>query len=109
MEPHKLTDTLSVTGQVRPEEVQQLAAAGFKAIICNRPDHEEPGQPDFAEVAAAARAQGMEVRHIPVDAERTVEMQKDEFARALEELPAPVLAYCRTGNRCTKLHEAVRE
>tara|TARA_B100001057_G_scaffold468556_1_gene527853 strand:- start:386 stop:715 length:330 start_codon:yes stop_codon:yes gene_type:complete len=107
MEPTKLTDTLSVAGQVRPEEIEQLARAGFKAIICNRPDHEEPGQPDFAEVAAAAEAQGMKVRHIPVDASRTVEMQKDEFARALAEMPGPVLAYCRTGNRCTLLHQAI--
>ena len=107
MEPVKLTDTLSVAGQVQPEEVEQLAKAGFKAIICNRPDDEEPGQPDFAEIAAAAEAQGLEVRHIPVDASRPVEMQKDEFARALEELPAPVLAYCRTGNRCTLLHQAI--
>ncbi|GAA5053766.1 TIGR01244 family sulfur transferase [Erythrobacter westpacificensis] len=107
MEPKKLTDSLSVAGQVQPEEVEQLAKAGFKAIICNRPDDEEPGQPDFAEIAAAAEAQGLEVRHIPVDASRPVEMQKDAFARALAELPAPVLAYCRTGNRCTLLHQAV--
>ena len=107
MEPKKLTETLSVAGQVQPGEVEQLARAGFKAIICNRPDDEEPGQPDFAEIAAAAEAQGLEVRHIPVDASRTVEMQKDEFARALAELPSPVLAYCRTGNRCTLLHQAI--
>lgn len=107
MEPTKLDDTLFVAGQVRPEEVEQLAKAGFKSIICNRPDHEEPGQPDFAEVAAAAQAQGMEARHIPVDAARPVETQKDAFARALEELPGPVFAYCRTGNRCTMLHQAI--
>ena len=105
----KLSDALTVTGQVRPDEMAQLARAGFRSVICNRPDHEEPGQPDFAQIAAAARAQGMEARHIPVDAEHTVEMQSAAFARALDELPKPVLAYCRTGNRCTKLHEAVSE
>jgi len=107
MESTKLSDTLTVSGQVKPEEVEQLAKAGFKAIICNRPDDEEPGQPDFADIAAAAEKLGMPARHIPVDADRPVELQKDEFARALAELPAPVFAYCRTGNRCTKLHEAV--
>lgn len=109
MEPTKLSDTLSVAGQVQPDEVADMARAGFKSIICNRPDDEEPGQPDFADIAAAAQAQGMAVRHIPVDATRPVEMQKDEFARALAELPAPVLAYCRTGNRCTMLHQAVSD
>ena len=107
METTKLSDTLSVTGQVRPDDISQLAKAGFRSVICNRPDNEEPGQPDFAQIAAAAREQGMEARHIPVDAEHTVEMQNAAFARALAELPGPVLAYCRTGNRCTKLHEAV--
>ena len=107
METTTLSDTLAVTGQIRPEELARLAEAGFKSIICNRPDHEEPGQPDFDTVAAAAREHGMEARHIPVDAEHPVEMQAAAFARALDELPKPVLAYCRTGNRCTKLHEAV--
>lgn len=107
MEPTKLSDNLSVMGQVQPDEVAALAEQGFKAIICNRPDDEEPGQPDFAEVAAAAEALGLPARHIPVDAMRPVEMQKDEFAQALAEMPGPVLAYCRTGNRCTLLHNAV--
>lgn len=107
METTKLTENLSVSGQVKPEDVPELAREGFKAIICNRPDEEEPGQTDFAEVAAAAEALGLPVRHIPVDAERPVEMQKDDFARALAEMPGPVLAYCRTGNRCTLLHQAM--
>lgn len=107
MEPNKLTEDLAVMGQITPEDVAALAQAGFKSIICNRPDEEEPGQPDFAEIAAAAEAQGMPAVQIPVDAERPVEMQKDAFARALADLPGPVLAYCRTGNRCTLLHQAV--
>ncbi|WP_337189608.1 TIGR01244 family sulfur transferase [Aurantiacibacter rhizosphaerae] len=109
MDTTQLTDGLSVSPQISPAEVSELAAAGYKSIICNRPDEEETGQPDFADIAAAATALGLSTRHIPVDAERPVEMQADAFAKALAELPGPVLAYCRTGNRCTKLHEAISD
>ncbi|MGB3796883.1 MAG: TIGR01244 family sulfur transferase [Alteraurantiacibacter sp.] len=107
MDVKKLTDTLFVTGQISPDEVGELAAQGFQSIICNRPNDEEQGQPGFAEIADAATAHGMAARHIPVDSDRPVDMQKDEFARALAEMPGPVLAYCRTGNRGSMLHEAI--
>ncbi len=107
MKTTKLDDDLSVSGQVQPRDVPELARAGYRTIICNRPDEEEPGQPTFAEIAAIAESLGLKVAHIPVDDAHPVEMQKGEFARALAQLPAPVLAYCRTGNRCTRLHEAV--
>ena len=107
MDTKKLTDNLFVTGQITAEQVGELAQQGFRSIICNRPDDEEQGQPEFAEIAAAAEGQGMAARHIPVDSDWPVEMQKDEFARALAEMPGPVLAYCRTGNRGSMLHDAV--
>lgn len=107
MDITRLSEGLAVSPQVTREELPALAAAGFRAVVCNRPDKEEAGQPDFAEIAAAARALGLEARHIPVDDSHPVAMQKDLFAQALDELPQPVLAYCRTGNRCTKLYEAV--
>ena len=35
-----LTDTVSVMGQVLPEEIATLKAEGFTTVMCNRPDHE---------------------------------------------------------------------
>lgn len=99
MQIKQLNDDISVTGQITPEEVALLSRAGFKSVICNRPDDEDPGQPSFASIAAAAEANGMQARHIPVSAELTPDMQKDAFAQAMAEMPGPVLAYCRTGNR----------
>ena len=35
--------------------MQAVADAGFKAIICNRPDGEGPDQPGFQEIENAAK------------------------------------------------------
>ena len=96
MQLTKLDDRLSVGPQITPDEVANLARRGFRSIICNRPDDEDPGQPSFAEIAAAAAEQGMEVRHIPV-ASRPAEAQAAAFAEALQEMPGPTYAYCRSG------------
>jgi len=36
----KLDDKLSVTGQVSLDDLPEIAASGYKTIICNRPDFE---------------------------------------------------------------------
>ena len=51
-----IDDSISVAPQIRPEDVPALAAAGFKAIVNNRPDDEEHGQPEGEAVRAAAMA-----------------------------------------------------
>ena len=106
MDTRKLSDTVSVSGQIDPADVPDLARAGFRSIVCNRPDGEEDGQPTYADVADAARACGMEVRHIPVGATIPMETQIEPLAAALEKLPAPILAYCRSGARSTALWQA---
>jgi Putative phosphatase (DUF442) len=50
MELTKLTHRLSTSPQIRPEEVADIAAAGFRSIVCNRPDGEEQGQPTADEI-----------------------------------------------------------
>ncbi len=58
--------TLVSPRQLRPQDVPALRALAVTLIVNNRPDHEEPGQPDGAETAAAAAAAGISYRHIPV-------------------------------------------
>ena len=54
-----LTDSVGAAPQMEVEHVAQVAAAGFKSIINNRPDFEyEPDQPTHAAIEAAARAAG---------------------------------------------------
>ncbi len=99
----KLTDEISVAGQISPEAVGELAALGFKSIICNRPDGEGSDQPLFREVADAAAAAGLEARYVPVSSGQVSDADAAAFSAAIAELPKPILAYCRTGTRSTTL------
>lgn len=105
MEIRQINPRLAVSGQIGPDDIAAVAARGFRAIVCNRPDGEEAGQPRFADVAAAARAAGLEARHIPVSGPVT-DTQAAAFGAALSDLPAPVLAYCRSGARSTAIWSA---
>ncbi len=103
MNYRQISDDYSVSGQIIPEEVAAIKAAGFRSVICNRPDGEQPGQPSADSVRAAAEAAGLEFRYIPVlSGQITTENVADQ-AEALESLPGPVFAYCRSGGRCTNL------
>ena len=89
---------IAVSGQVRPDDVDALKAAGVAMIVNNRPDHEEPGQPTAAEVEAAAKAAGLGYRHIPVAGGFSAS-QVDEMAEALDAAQGSVLAFCKSGTR----------
>lgn len=102
-DPKRLSARLSVSPQIDLGEMKALADAGFHSIISNRPDGEEPGQPSWHEVYEAARAAGMEARHIPVVPGSIGDEDAAEFRAALNELPNPTLAFCRTGSRSASL------
>ncbi len=103
MDLKKITDKVSVSPQITAKDMEAIKAAGFRAIICNRPDGEGADQPSFEEIETAARNAGIEARYVPV----TSGMVKDEdvsaFSAALKDLQRPVLAYCRTGTRSATL------
>ena len=107
MEPRQITEDFSVAPQITPGDIPAIAAAGFRSIMCNRPDGEEPGQPHEAEVAEAARAAGLEMRSVPFSSATMTEADVTAFRTPLEEMPAPMLAYCRTGTRCTMMWSLV--
>lgn len=103
MDPRRISDDFSVSPQITPQDVPGLARAGFRAILCNRPDKEEAGQPGFDAIAQAAADAGIEARAVPIVSGHLTEDDTRAFRRALEELPRPVLAYCRSGTRCTMM------
>jgi sulfide:quinone oxidoreductase len=103
MDPKAITSTLSVDGQITAADVRDLVDRGFRSIICNRPDGEGPDQPTFDEIRSAARAAGLEARYLPVEAGTVTDEDAAAFGRALDELPRPVLAYCRSGTRSVTL------
>ena len=94
---------LSVSPQIRPEDVPAIAAAGYRTIICNRPDGEDAAQPPAAAIAAAAEAIGLAFTQLPVVPGQASDTDAALMANALANLPGPVLAYCRSGSRSEKL------
>ncbi len=105
----KLSDDLSVSAQINANDIEQLAADGFRSIICNRPDGESPDQPDFATLASIAKKAGLETSYIPVSPSGIQEQQAVQFAAALRTLPAPALAYCRSGARSAAIWEVQKQ
>ena len=93
-----------VAPQMTPDAMTAVAALGFRSVVNNRPDFEHgPDQPTNAAIEAAARAAGLEYRFLPVDGGYQSPEQIAEFAKLLRELPGPVLAFCRSGARSTRL------
>ena len=103
MDIKTLTSTLSISPQVLVSEIQAVAQAGFKAIVCNRPDGEGPDQPTFKEIEQAATQCGLQAVYLPAEVGKVRDEDGQVFGELLHTLPAPVLAYCRTGMRSTTL------
>lgn len=109
MDYRQIAENYSVAGQITPEEIAAVKAAGFKSVICNRPDDEQPGQPSADSVKAAAEAAGLEFRYIPVVSGQITADDVEDQAAALDEMAGPVFAYCRSGARCTNLYAMVQQ
>ena len=102
-----LSNDVAVAPQLGPEAMAEAVAAGFRSVINNRPDFEHgPQQPTNAVIEAAARAAGLEYRFLPVDSAHQSPEEIAAFARLLKELPRPILAFCRSGARSTRLYMA---
>ena len=108
MEIRQITEDYFVAPQIAVDDIAAIREAGFRSVISNRPDAEDGAVP-HDEVEAAVRGAGLEFRYIPVVSGALTQENVDEQARALAELPKPVLAYCRSGTRCTNLYALVRQ
>ena len=98
---HELDRTTQVSGQIVPADVAGLGAQGVTMIVNNRPDGEDAGQPTSDEIEAAAKAAGVEYRHVPIArgmGPSDVEAMRNAIHAAGE---GKLFAYCRTGNRST--------
>jgi sulfide:quinone oxidoreductase len=103
MDIKKLTAKLAVSQQIAASDLHAIKAAGFRAVVCNRPDGEGPDQPSFSEIEAAARALGIEAHYLPVESGKVGDGDAVQFGELMQALPKPVLAYCRTGMRAVTL------
>ncbi len=102
-----LHSSLAVAGQLSPGDMAAIREAGFSSVINNRPDGEGgPSQPSHSEIKAAADAVGLHYVYQPVISSQMTMDDVHRFHEHLEALPKPVLAFCRTGTRCTRLFQA---
>jgi uncharacterized protein (TIGR01244 family) len=96
----RITPTFSVAGQLSAADIARAAGEGFKVIIKNRPENEDPGQPREADLAAAAAAAGIAYRALAFVGPPPPAVVA-ETAKLLEEVKGPILAFCRSGQRST--------
>jgi uncharacterized protein (TIGR01244 family) len=95
-----------VAPQLDAAAMAEVARLGFKSVINNRPDFEHgPDQPTSAQVEAAAVAAGLQYRHLPVAGGYQSPEEVAAMRELMAALPHPVLAFCRSGARSTRLYQ----
>ena len=100
----QLSPELYVAAQLTPAAMAEAARAGFKSVVNNRPDFEHgPDQPSNASIEAAALAAGLAYRFLPVASGYQSPEEIAQMAQLLTELPRPLLVFCRSGARSTRL------
>ena len=105
-----MSENVGFAGQIGPEHVDQVAEKGFKSIINNRPDFEGGAeQPSSAQIEQAARDAALDYVYQPVVAGQITELDVRTFANHYNELPKPILMFCRTGNRSNNLYQLAKQ
>ncbi len=102
----KITEDYAVAEQIQPADITDIVAQGFVTVICNRPDEEEPGQPQAHAIAAACEEVGIAFHHIPVAGMPLPQAAVQEHRGAIDASTGPVLGYCRSGQRSMIIWQA---
>ncbi len=103
MKINRIPTYLAIAPQIIKHDIDAIKTAGFKSIICNRPDGEDQDQPNHSELEVAAEHAGMQFRYQPVINTDVSSEDVAQFENYLKSLRGPILAYCRTGTRSTIL------
>jgi sulfide:quinone oxidoreductase len=103
MKIKSITTDVAVAEQLNVSDIDELSNLGIKSIICNRPDGEAETQANHQEIKTAAIKAGIEFKYQPVIDSNVSNDEIQQFKNYLAVLPAPVLAYCRTGTRSATL------
>lgn len=99
-----IDDRVAIAGQLTPADMKDIAAAGYVAVVNNRPDGEAMfGQPRTADLKAAAEAAGLAFLDLPFSGPRATPDQVRAFADLLAGRPGRVVAYCKSGMRSSLL------
>ena len=101
MDAREITPRYSVSPQISVEDMPAIVAAGYKTVICNRPDAEVPPSHQAETIRAAAEAAGLVFRDLPLTHQTMTPENVAQQRAYYEECPGPVLAYCASGTRCS--------
>ena len=104
----EIDDGVFVCGQITEDFVGELAKAGFKTIICNRPDNEQQNQPTYTSIEKVAKAHGLKCYYIPVTPPNIDEKSIFSMREALKASEYPLLAYCKSGHRAETLYHLAK-
>ena len=100
----QLDERVVVSGQLEPRDMKDVAAAGFVAVVNNRPDGEALfGQPRTADLQRAAEAAGLVFLDLPFSGPRAAPEQVRALATLLAEREGRILAFCKSGMRSSLL------
>lgn len=97
----QLDEKTLVNGQISPDDIAELKALGVTLIVNNRPDGEDVGQPHSEDIEAAAKAAGIDYRHVPI-ARGMGPSDIEAMREAMHSVgDGKMFAFCRSGNRST--------
>lgn len=101
MEIRPITPDYAVSPQITAADLPAIAAAGFTTVICNRPDSEIEADLQADVIGAAARAAGLRYEVLPLTHDTLTPDNARLQREMVETSDGPVLAYCRSGTRCS--------
>ncbi|MCL1624179.1 sulfur transferase domain-containing protein [Moraxella sp. Tifton1] len=100
---------ITISGQITPADVAELANQGVKTIINNRPDHEEMNQPTSDEIQAACDKHDIAYKQIAFAGGMLDMTHVQEFADFFNATERPLHIFCRSGNRSSIILQAARD
>lgn len=106
MQLTQISQNYFVAPQILVTDAALLKEHGFTLVICNRPDDEDPGQPSFAEIAAACESVGILCHHIPFAGMPLPIQDIERHCQLVDNNTGKTLGYCRSGQRSEMIYSA---
>ncbi|RCL01528.1 MAG: hypothetical protein JSC085_000415 [Candidatus Tokpelaia sp. JSC085] len=109
MNIHENDDGVYISSQISTDDLQAIADVGIRTVICNRPDREDEGQPDFLLIQQAAAEYNISLYYVPVTGSGVAENSLQAMITILTQAERPLLAYCRSGNRSDTIYRLAKK
>jgi len=108
MQMNQITPDYTVSPQIALEDIPQIADAGFKTVLCNRPDAENPANLHIAAIREAVENAGLAFVENPFPSPMMTMEHVEKQSEILATVDGPVFAYCASGTRCSVVWSMVQ-